>query len=337
MDFKEEFHQGIHRQYTTSMIKMLDRCPKLEDLHIFPYHPTYLDTTQLFERGRWPSLKRFTLRRMSEFGDGVLNTFIEAHPKLERLFIDTDDHESPNARRVWTACTPDLKALHAGLQWDMIKIMSTNNMRQLEFLSVVDMGADSVAIGKHLQILTRIPTLQSIVVDFPQPSPELLGRFAEAIPSIKRLHFRFGTFDGPLRTLNALDDQNGVSLFTSISCICAQSYTIMQIFRTRLNFISRLRSLTHLSYLIQVDANTNNADGLAIIDAIVRRIARASGTLRYLHLLNTRMVSFDWITIERDEEGTFTGWHFAGNLPGLSPEVWGGFFLGASRPAVLGF
>lgn len=211
MDFREEFDLEVHQQYTTNMIKMLDRCPRLEDLHIFPYHPTYLDTTQLFERGRWPSLKRFTLRRMSEFGDGVLNMFIEAHPKLERLYIDGDDHEAQNAKRIWTVDLPNLKALHAGLEWDMGQIMSQITMRNLEFLSVVNMGADSVAISKHLLILAQIPTLQSIVVHFPRPSPELLRQFAKAIPSIERLHFRFGTFDAPLRTLEALDDQDDVS------------------------------------------------------------------------------------------------------------------------------
>lgn len=225
MDFKEEFDWDISQQYTSSMIKMLDRCPSLEDLHIFPYHPTYLDTTQLFERGRWPSLKRFTLRRMSGFGDGILNTFIKAHPQLERLYIDTDDFEAHNAKRVWSEGLPNLKALHVGVQWDMTQILSPITMRNLEFLSVVDISLKSGAIREHLRILAQIPNLRSVVVHFPEPSPELLGRFADAIPFIERLQFRFGTFDAPLRMLEVLDDQDGVSCSAQPSSILL---TVMQ-------------------------------------------------------------------------------------------------------------
>jgi len=337
MDFQKDFDLEVHQRYTTSMIKMLDRCPALEDLHLFPYYPTYLDTTQLFERGRWPSLKRFTLRNMSEFSDGILNTFIKAHPNLERLYIDTDDYEAENAKRVWAERLPHLRALHVGLQWDMTQILSPITMKNLEFLSVVDISLESGATSEHLKILAQIPKLRFIVVHFPRPSPELMGRFADAVPYIERLQFRFGTYDAPLKTSEDLDDQDGVSFPAGLFLyVVTYNHPIIQVFPARLTFISRLRCLTHLSSLICIDPDSQTADGAGLIDAIAQRVARASSSLRYLQLLNPRLpsTSRNWMTIERDEAGTYVGWHFTENLQGIRIEDWGRFFLGH---AIFGF
>jgi hypothetical protein len=194
MDFCEEFDRDVTQQYTTHMIKMLDRCPELEDLHLFPWHADYLDTTQVFGHGHWPCLKRFTLRRMGDIGledNGVLNKFISAHPKLERLYIDTDEFEALNAKRAWSESLPNLKALHIGLSCDMKQLMTPGTMRNLEFLSVVDLNSDSR--DEHLSILAQIHTLRSLVVHCPHPSTELLARLAQAVPWIERLQFSNGT------------------------------------------------------------------------------------------------------------------------------------------------
>lgn len=195
MDFREEFNLVTIQQYTAHLIKMLDRCPALEDLHLFPWHPTYLDTTQFLKQGCWPSLKRFTLRRMGDVGpqdDGVLDTFIKAHPKLEHLYIDTDDHEATNARRAWSESLPNLKALHAGHNWDMRQILTPSTTRNLQFLSVVDLSPGSQ--DENLGILAQIPSLRSLVVMCPNPHPALLQRLAVAVPLIERLRLRLGTY-----------------------------------------------------------------------------------------------------------------------------------------------
>jgi hypothetical protein len=211
MDFSEEFDGNIARQYTTRMVKMLNCCPGLEDLHLFPWHPTYLDTTQIFELGHWPCLKRFTLRRMRNIGPqyDVLNRFISAHPKIERLFIDTDDYEATDAKRVWVAGLPHLKALHVGLNWDMNQILNPSTTRNLEFLSTVKLSPDSK--DEHLKILAQIPTLRYLVIDCPHPSPELLGRLAQAVPWIERLQFRLGTYRSLLTVPVIETDQDEVS------------------------------------------------------------------------------------------------------------------------------
>jgi hypothetical protein len=217
MDFREEFDQDVTQQYTTHMIKMLDRCPELEDLHLFPWHPTYLDTTQVFGHGHWPCLKRFTLRRMGDIGqedDGVFNKFIGAHPKLERLYIDTDEFEAPNAKRVWSESLPNLKALHVGLGYDMKQFMTASTMRNLEFLSVVNLNSDSR--DEHLSILTQIHTLRSLIVHCPHPSPELLARLALAVPWIKRLQFSYGTYKSTLTASLIRTGQDEVSYVTPL-------------------------------------------------------------------------------------------------------------------------
>jgi hypothetical protein len=195
MDFREEFDPVTAQQHAIHLIKMLDRCPALEDLHLFPWHPTYLDTTQFLRQGCWPSLKRFTLRRMGNVGpqdDGVLDTFIKAHPKLEHLYIDTDDHEATDAKRAWSESLPNLKALHAGHNWDMRQILTPSTTRNLQFLSVVDLSPRSE--DENLAILAQIPSLRSLVITCPYPYPTLLRRLAVAVPLIERLRLRLGTY-----------------------------------------------------------------------------------------------------------------------------------------------
>jgi hypothetical protein len=199
VDFSDKAGGNITQQYTALMIKMLDCCPELEDLHLFPWHPTYLDTTQIFRHGRWPSLKRFSLRSMGDIApqdDGVLNAFISAHPNIERLYIDTDYYEAPNAKCVWSESLPNLKALHAGLNWDMRQILTPGTTRNLEFLSIVNLSNNSQA--KNLNILSQIPTLRSLVVYCRGSSPDLMGRLAQAVPWIERLVVKYWPPRAPL-------------------------------------------------------------------------------------------------------------------------------------------
>lgn len=191
MHFDDECDLQGTREYTTKLITMLGRCPSLEELHISPWNTEYLDTTQLLEYGRWPSLKMFTLRYMSDDAYCVFNTFTEAHPALERLYINPDRNGTPNSNQVWTKSLPNLKALHVGSMRDMTKIVSPITLQNLECLSVVDLSLKPRRVSKHLQILAQIPTLRSVTVRFPRPTEELLLRLTKSLPLIQRLHFMY--------------------------------------------------------------------------------------------------------------------------------------------------
>jgi hypothetical protein len=198
MELTEEFNRDKVQRYTAHIIKMLDHCPNLHDLRLFPAYSTDLlysvlglDIAQIIEQGRWPSLKRLTLPMIGQFSphsNDLLETFIGAHPNLEHLYFD--DGIPPHSF-VWTASLPNLKALHAGSNWDVGRIISPNIMRHLQFLSIVDLNSESR--DENLRILAQIPTLRSLVVHLSFPSSELLDRLARAVPLIERLHFRSGT------------------------------------------------------------------------------------------------------------------------------------------------
>jgi hypothetical protein len=85
-----------------------------------------------------------------------------------------------------------------------------------------------------------------------------------------------------------------------------------------------------------VDADLDTTGDAALINTIIRGVANASKTLRYVKLGN-RWLSRDWMAIERNEDGSYKGWQSAESLDGVSADHWGGFFIGAPRRAVLGF
>jgi hypothetical protein len=227
MDFMEEFGWSIVNQYTTCLIKMLSHCQELEDLHLCPWHPTYLHMTQIFGLGHWPSLKRFTLQRMGNINlqYDAINSFIRAHPKIEQLFINMDDYEAPDSKHVWTMSLPNLKALHLGKNWDMMGILNASTTRNLKFLLIINLSSDSQE--EHLRILVQIPTLCSLVVYCPSPSPELLGKLTHAVPWIERLLFCCGTYQSRLTAQLIETDHHGVSPLTSLmQCHITKVHTI---------------------------------------------------------------------------------------------------------------
>jgi hypothetical protein len=85
-----------------------------------------------------------------------------------------------------------------------------------------------------------------------------------------------------------------------------------------------------------VDADLDTTGDAALINTIVRGVADASKTLKYVKLKNKRS-SCGWMAIERNEDGSYKGWQSAESLNGVSADHWGGFFFGAPRHAVLGF
>jgi hypothetical protein len=176
-----EFNWNATEQITAHLSHTLSRCPGLVDLHLHPWHPAFLHAQPIFEHGRWPLLNRLSIRRIfPPYNSATLQTFIDAHPNLEHLYIDTDNFDPPNTQWVWAGSFPNLKALHIGPNWAIRPIMTPNTKRNLEYLSVVDMrSADRV---EHLRILGELPILRFLAVQFSTVSPVLLDRLAQAVP-----------------------------------------------------------------------------------------------------------------------------------------------------------
>jgi hypothetical protein len=100
--------------------------------------------------------------------------------------------------------------------------------------------------------------------------------------------------------------------------------------------MSHLCHLTHMGLLIDVDASLDMADDVALINTVIQRAASVSATLRYFRLGDRRHM-LDWMVVERNEDGSYKGWHFPEHQEGVSESYWGDFFIGAPRRAILGF
>lgn len=67
---------------------IVDRCPKLEDLHIQAKSSSTGDVYPMLQRGRWTSLKRLTLTiQVTLEVSAIIEHFFINHPTLERLYF----------------------------------------------------------------------------------------------------------------------------------------------------------------------------------------------------------------------------------------------------------
>jgi hypothetical protein len=106
-------------------------------------------------------------------------------------------------------------------------------------------------------------------------------------------------------------------------------------------FSSPLAYLSHLTHLTHLELQTELSPLLSIPDdvlknTIIQHVAKVSPTLRHFRLGASWLI-LDWLTISRNEDGSYKEWHFAGDQEDVSEVHWAGFFLGAPRRAVLGF
>lgn len=95
--------------------------------------------------------------------------------------------------------------------------------------------------------------------------------------------------------------------------------------------MSYLSRLTHLDLIIS-DAISSDSSHPPT-DITIERVANVSATVKYFKLA-MKLMTLEWMAIERNEDGSYKRWQFAGKQEEIP---WGGFFVGAPRRAVLGF
>ena len=166
MRFDDDCEPKVAQEYTTNMINMSSRCPRLEELHIFPQHPNYLDTTQLLERGSLAFAQEFYVAiHMSDDANRMLDAFLEAHPLLERLYIT--GHVAPN-NRVWTVSLQNLMSA--------VHVVSMRNMTKISFSDYVAKSRVSFDYRPQLETWSGLPgtcrcSLKFLASDLSQSGP----------------------------------------------------------------------------------------------------------------------------------------------------------------------
>jgi hypothetical protein len=65
------------------------------------------------------------------------------------------------------------------------------------------------------------------------------------------------------------------------------------------------------------------------MDLIMARLGEASQTLQYIDVEVEHR--HRWVTLDRDNGGVYTGWHFIENRAMIHVKDWGGFYLSDSK------
>lgn len=194
------------------MVDMLvNRCPRLEYLQLRLDHAQNTDITQLFERGRWPMLKKLSIggktTRDSPMilpNSDIMNKFLTNHPMLERVYIR---HGGP------PLALTDIEHLHAiDVDPEPLDMQRLNprDIRHFEYLTTVDLsGLDR---DRNLHILSHLPSLRALVVKCDILSSSVQEGLIEATPLIEKLEF-VGYYGDRNFSTSEILDQHGVCTF----------------------------------------------------------------------------------------------------------------------------
>jgi hypothetical protein len=180
------------REYTVRMLDMLiNRCPCLQELHLYQKHEDAVDLSMLFKEGCWPLLQRLSLG--SQYNPILISdpgippitlAFFDAHPNLENVYIPRIHGKSD----IRSNGLPNLRTADFGQYGDISAIVPLNGATShLEFLSVwIDILSEHSA--ELTQYLTQIPSLRGLAVDS-SASESLMHYIVQAVPNIEMLHF----------------------------------------------------------------------------------------------------------------------------------------------------
>ena len=179
-------------EFTSWLLYLLGDCTGLEDLYIVPKSTRQsgrrLPLGEIFQRMRWPRLKRLSLGCCEIGVDNSLREFIMAHPNLEYLYIRFDSQQVPALD--WTDGFQNLKALYIVQEGTYKPLRSSRDiskpsMSKIEYLATFELYEPDR--GDDVGSLSRMRFLRYLHIRCNHPPDWLLTRFAEAIPMIEWL------------------------------------------------------------------------------------------------------------------------------------------------------
>jgi hypothetical protein len=252
-----EITGDVAEGYTARMLDMLiNRCPRLEDLHLFQEHNDTVDLRMIFKQGRWPLLKRLSLGSsynpilISDPGvPPITLAFFDAHPNLENIFIPRSRNESD----MHSNGLPNLRAADFG-QGDIMAAVPLNAAtNHLEFLSIgIDITSEYFV--ELMQYLAQIPSLRGLAIDA-SASENLMYYIVQATPNIEMLQFSCDMGWKYITLMSAIEGVSALCLKSSRpsphtnrnnrpSMVIANSYPIFVASPTLVILSSLLRSVT---------------------------------------------------------------------------------------------
>lgn len=176
------FYDDEHTKRAFMMLT--DRCPRLEELQFS--HTSVLDITALAETGRWPHLRSLALGAMGDSAtitltNPILNEFIKAQPRLERLYVNC------SGTPLLVHDLPSLRSLHLGLGVTINKKKKFPVSKTLEFLAI-DFICD---FEGYIHFLKQRPPLRALVVapDQIRRVSDFIKTFVHFVPDLEKFHW----------------------------------------------------------------------------------------------------------------------------------------------------
>jgi hypothetical protein len=158
--------------------------PCLEELQLSRTSP--LDITVLVDGTRWPYLRSLALGAMGDDATvrstkPILNDFLRAQPKLEKLYINC------SSTPLSFNNLPPLRSLHLGLGITIKKDNSLPVFPDLEFLAI-DFICD---FEGYIRFLKKCPPLRSLVVapDRIVKIGDFMETFVRFVPNLEKFHW----------------------------------------------------------------------------------------------------------------------------------------------------
>ncbi|KAF8577942.1 hypothetical protein K439DRAFT_1639278 [Ramaria rubella] len=276
---------------------LIENCPSLVDLHISVRCFHNAPIARLLLDAHWHLLRRLTLRGFMTLFEPYVNESEQTHV-LERFLS-----RMPNLECLCIQ-NPMLQTFRGGLP---------HNIRSLRSLSLPFMCRVPRSVAQQLRCLGGIPFIfytpsgpvwsllahmSALRVLFVEGMTDALAaQLFNIVPDLERLYCRLWHGSGPRGAFSPPDNLTPIFLTT----------------------LSRFTSLTHLSQLSLSDKET--------LEAVLKALTRAP-RLRYVEMYIRPGACAQWITVERNTDGSYKGWEYTEDVRDLGFNDCAGLFRG---------
>ncbi|KIJ28117.1 hypothetical protein M422DRAFT_270610 [Sphaerobolus stellatus SS14] len=311
--------------WTSFFDELMLNNPALENFHIErPDSGEWpdVDLNTLLYKARWPRLSRFSVRghiRLLSMSlvppnrDELMAPFLIRHPMLRSLQLRT--YYGPQWSKERLGAVEDLPGLPRLQSLDIGGYLSLNGiplsmLSSLEYLALHETPAtdwlkfDLKDFGR-LDALRHATSLKVLAV--PPQILRTIKTLATVIPSLGRIQFlRDPTFQF----------KKGANETVPVNFAASKMKAFVL-----------FKELSHLGgFLVAINPT---AGGHRTFDKMLQGLANST-QLQFMEIFDELQEVPRWLEIERNEEGSYSGWHFVKDRTDLHYESWGNMLPGMS-------
>ncbi|GJJ16156.1 hypothetical protein Clacol_010436 [Clathrus columnatus] len=292
-------------------IQMILSCPNIEDLYsqatsrlnTFPFY--------MMQQANWTKLRRLEfqplfLSNVEEISmdiSAIITSFFVRHSNIECLHFDVSSEIALST--LPPSSLPKLRSLSSHLELDvMTSLLSKSNMSGLVHLTCTVTQIDP-------NTLPHMDKLESLCLFGNGDGPDLIDPFLSKAPNLKKISL-------------AIRESPILSEPSALECVRIKSSTKLwnkdaHDQYTELFLKYPQSKLTHI-YIVSPLITGGDRDNVKVqIGTLCEKLSVLRG-LKYVQ------VRPDYVELERNENGTYSGYNFISSKEAESSPSWGGFF-----------